>query len=171
MLRRYREEKPARNVSPLISMLVRYPEIGTVKYDPRQQTIRFTLLLVGPLDDEEFSRLRRLVTDTLEVYHLMDQRQTAVLDVSRETYGELISLAISRDVVSLTPAEIWTIMELLRERYEGRLMAEPSEFMGEDEMMAQDEMIEQLLSELEGGRTGRDLIAIREDGRVMVFQK
>lgn len=152
-------------------MLVRYAEVGTVKYDPRQQTLRFTLLVTGALSGEEFDRLRKLLTETLEVYHLIDQRQPAVLNLSQDNYGELTSLALTRDVVTLTPAEIWTVIELLRERFEGRLVAEPIDFVGEEELMAQDEMIEQIVAELEGGRTGRDLIAIREDGRVMVFQK
>ncbi len=152
-------------------MLVRYPEIGTVKYDPRQQIVHFTLLVTGGLTEAEFDRLRRLLTDTLEVYNMMDQRRPAVLEIRQESFGELTSLAITRDVVTLTPAEIWTIIEFFRDRFEGRLVAEPVDYAGEDELIAQDEMIEQIIAELEGGRTGRDLIAIREDGRVMVFQK
>lgn len=161
----------SRRLSPLIAMLVRYPEIGTVKYDPRQQVIHFTLLITGGLSAEEFGRLRQLLTDTLEVYNLMDQRRPAVLQLRQESYGELTSLAITRDVVTLTPAEIWTIIEFFRDRFETRLVAEPTDLVGEDELIAQDEMIQQIVAELEGGRTGRDLIAIREDGRVMVFQK
>lgn len=161
----------ARKLSPLIAMLVRYPEIGTVKYDPRQQVLHFTLLVTGELPPDEFGRLRQLLTDTLEVYNLMDQRRLAVLELRQESYGELTSLAITRDVVTLTPAEIWTIIEFFRDRFEGRLVAEPTDMVGEDELIAQDEMIQQIIAELEGGRSGRDLIAIREDGRVMVFQK
>jgi len=155
----------------LIGALVRYPEVGAVKYDPRQQTIRLSLLATGTLTDEEFSRLRERLADTVGVYNMLDQRRPVVLEIDRESFGELTAITITRDAPTLTPAEVWTIVEFCRDWFGGRLVAEPLDFAGEDEMAAQDEMIEEVLADLETGRAGRDLIAIREEGRVMVFSK
>jgi len=165
------DEPTSRSVSMLISMLVRYPEVGTVKYDPRHQTIRLSLLVSGPLEENEFARMRQRLTDTLEVYNLLDQRRLAVLEITHESFGNLTAFAITRDVASMSPPEIWTIVELFRDWFGGRLVAEAIDMSGEDEMLAQDEMIEEILADLEGGKAGHDLIAIREEGRVMVFSK
>lgn len=171
MGRRKSDDRISRSVSLLISMLVRYPEVGSVKYDPRQQTIRLRLLVSGPMTEDEFERMHRLLVDTLEVYNQLDNRRPAVLEVARESFGELTAVSITRDVPTMSPAEIWTIVEFFREWFPERLTSEPDDQIGEDELLAQDEMIEEILADLERGRSGRDLIAIREEGRVMVFQK
>lgn len=168
---RKRDERMSRSVSLLISMLVRYPEVGTVKYEPRQQTIRMSLLIHGELPAEDFARLEQALTDTLEVYHLLEQRPAATVEVAQESYGGLTSIAITRDARTLSPEEVYVIIELIRERFAGRLVSEAIDFSGEDEMIAQDEMIEEILADLEDSRNPKNLIAIREDGRLMVFQK
>jgi hypothetical protein len=45
------------------------------------------------------------------------------------------------------------------------------EFLGEEELLAQDEMIEEMLASLAERRNSGNLIAIREDGRLMFFHK
>lgn len=165
------DERSTRSIGMLISMLVRYPEVGAVKYDPRQQTMRLSLLVTGTLDDGEFERLRQVLIDTLSVYNQLEDRQPAVLTVAREEFGSMTGIQLTRDVTTMTPAEVWTVVEFFRDWFPGRLVAEPVEVTTEDEWTAQDEMIEEILAELDGGRSGRDLIAIREEGRVMVFQK
>lgn len=166
-----RDEHISRSVSLLISVLVRYPEVGTVKYEPRQQTICISLLVQGELPAEEFQRVKEDLAEALEVYHLLEQRSHSVLEVQQESYGGLTSLTVARDAASLTPEEIYMLIEFFRERFHGRLVTETIDFAADDEMTAQDEMIEEILFDLEQSHTDRNLIAIREDGRVMVFQK
>ncbi|HEY3368283.1 MAG TPA: hypothetical protein VGK74_24790 [Symbiobacteriaceae bacterium] len=161
----------SRSVSLLVSTLVRYPEIGTVKYEPKLQTLRLSLLITGECTEEDWEGARQTLTETLDVYHMLEQRRPTVLEVVRESYGELTTVSITRDAVTFTPEEIYTIVEFFRERFTGRLVTELMDWAGEDEMAAQDEMIEEMLADLEDSRSGHNLIAIREDGRVMVFQK
>lgn len=168
---RRREERGSRSVSLLVSMLVRYPEVSMVKYEPRQQTIRMGILVKGDLLEAEWDSMQEALLDSLEVYHLLEQRRPTVMEVSCEGYGELNAVAVVRDVATLSPEEIFMIMEFFRERFPGRLATETIDFGAEDEWNAQDELIEEILDDLGEGRSGRNLIAIREDGRVMVFQK
>jgi hypothetical protein len=171
VVHRRREEPMSRSVSILISMLVRYPEVGAVKYEPRQQTIRMSLLIMGDLSEGEWAATEAALYDTLEVYALIEQREPAVVQVEAESIGSLTTVAITRDVATFTPEEIYTIVEFFRERYGGRMVTEAIDMGGEEEWMAQDEAIENILADLEQSRSNKNLIAIREDGRVMVFQK
>ncbi|HEY8347780.1 MAG TPA: hypothetical protein VIL07_11015 [Symbiobacteriaceae bacterium] len=166
-----RDELVSRNVGMLISVLVRYPEVGSVKYEPRQQTIRIGLLVQGELEAEEFRRIRSDLAEMLQVYHLLENRTGSVLELEQESYGGLTSLTVTRDVGSLTPDEIYLLIEFFRERFAGRLVTEAVDFSAEEDMMAQDEMIEEILFDLQHSPADRNLIAIRENGRVMVFQK
>lgn len=171
MVNRRREEPFSRSVGYLISVLVRYPEIGTIKYEPRQQTIRMSLLLTGDLTEADWRRTEDGLFETLEVYHMLEQREPTVVHVEADNLGNLTTVSITRDVVTLTPEEIYTIVEFFRERYSGRLVIEQVDLGSEDEWMAQDEAIENMLANMEQSRSTQNLIAIREDGRVMVFQK
>jgi hypothetical protein len=168
---RMREEGTARSVHLLISYAVRYPEIATVRYDPRRQTLRFSFLLRGAMDEVAFAQAERTLQETLEVYHMIEQRRAAVVEASYESLGELTTLALERDISTLTPEEIYTVVEVLRDRYPGRVLAEAVDFLGEEELLAQDEMIEEMLASLAERRNSSNLIAIREDGRLMFFHK
>jgi hypothetical protein len=172
VVNRKRDDRISRSVSLLVSMLVRYPEVATVKYEPRQQTIRMGLIFKGPLQDSEWDRVEQDLFDTIEVYHLMQQREPGALEMEREEFGDMTSVALTRDVATFTPEEIYTIVEFFKERFAGRLMAESVDWpVTEDDMMAQDELIEDILADLENSRTSKNLIAIREEGRLMVFRK
>jgi hypothetical protein len=171
MVRRHKDDRISRSVSLLISMAVRYPEISTVKYEPRQQTVRLGLLITGDLSAEDWAQTEAAFLDTLDVYLLLQQRQPAVMEIERESFGDLTAITISRDSASCTPEEIYTMVEFFRERMGDRLVSEQFDYGAEEEWTAQDEMIEEILADLDSGRPLRNLIAIREDGRLVVFQK
>lgn len=165
------DDRPSRSVSLLISMLVRYPEVATVRYEPEQQHLRVGLLISGDLSHVQWEELQEGFADTLEVYWQLSGRKPATLMMERESYGEMAAITIIRAADSLSPEEVYTWMEFFRDRLAGRLLTESVEFSGEEELLAQDELIEDLLHDMHEGRSGRNLIAIREDGRVMLFQK
>jgi len=170
MARTKRDERPPKSIGYLFSILVRCSEVGTVKYDPRVQTLRYSMLLIGTLTDTEFSTLRTALTDTLTVYNLLERRHPTILEIEREEFGELTALFITRDTTTISPPEVWTVFEFMRDRFPDRLVSESVDQGGDDDLQAQDEMIEEILTNMEG-RSARNLIAIREEGRVMVFQK
>ncbi|HWI60551.1 MAG TPA: hypothetical protein VNT75_01795 [Symbiobacteriaceae bacterium] len=171
MVYRRRDDPVSRSVGLLISVLVRYPEVGTVKYEPRQQTIRMSLLVTGELSEADWTRTESKLFETLEVYHMLEQREPAVVNVEAENLGHLTSVSLTRDVSTLTPEEIYTVVEFFREHFSGRLVTEQIEMGSEEDWMAQDEAIENMLATLEQGRSKGNLIAIREEGRLMMFQK
>lgn len=171
MARGKHDERPSKSISYLFSILVRCSEVGTVKYDPRVQTLRYSLLLTGSLTEQEFAAMRTVLTDTLEVYNLLEQRQPVILQIGREEFGELTAIFVTRDTATVSAPEVWMVLEFLRDRFPDRLVSESVDSDGEDDLQAQDDMIEEILTNMEGGRAARDLIAIREEGRVMVFQK
>ncbi len=164
-------DRLSRNVGLLISTAVRYPEVGTVRYQPRSQTLQIVLLVTGSLDEPQWQESVRVLEDTLEVYHQLEQRGLEVFRVERETYAEMTAVTITRDTRTLTPEEMYTIVAFFRERFGDRLVSESTDLDGEDEMYAQFEMIQQILADLESARSDQNLIAIRDGGRVMVFQK
>lgn len=170
---RYRTsgESSSRSVYLLLSYAARYPEIATIRYDPGRQTIRLSFLVTGQIASEEYLEVKRKVLETLEVYHLLDQRAPATVAFMHEGLGELNSFSLERDVASLTPEELYTSVELMRQLFGGRLVTDSVDMAGEEDLWAQDEMIEEMLASMAERRSPSNLIAIRENGRLMFFQK
>lgn len=170
---RYRtsEEPTSRSVHVLLSYAVRYPEIATVRYDPKRRTLRFSFLVTGPVPEKEFAMVERKVRETLDVYHILGQRRALVIEVAHEGLGELNTIALERDISTLTPEELFTVVEVIRDLFAGRVIAENIDLYGEEEMLLQEEMIEEMLASLAERRSKTNLIAIREDGRLMFFHK
>ncbi len=170
---RYRtsEAPNPRAVHILLSFAVRYPEIWTVRYDPRQQMLKLGFLIRGVITAQEFTETELRLQEMLEMYHLLEQRRPTTIQFSEDSLGDLTSLSLERDIASLKPEELFTVVEFIRERFAGRVIADEMGVFGEEELIAQEEMIEEMLDSLSRGRSGSNLIAIREDGRLMFFHK
>lgn len=164
------EGAQSRMVSLLISTAVRYAEIGSLRFDPKSGNMRLAFLLNVELTPEEHMDVTRAIMDLCDVYAGLRGQEPKVIDVEVDALGQLGVVTVIRDVASLTPGEIYTLVEFARDRFAGRIASEPMPYMAEEEWMAQDEWIEEVVTGLAPG-SGKHLIAIREDGRLMVFQK
>lgn len=162
----------SKSVSLLISILVRYPEVGSLHYDPQEQAMRFTFLLTRALSDEAFVQLEQRITGSLEALSYLEARPPRQLRLERSLLGDhLTMIEIQRDVGSLTQEEISLVISLMRSSFRHELIIDPGDSLYEDELALQDEMIEQMLEDLRGSRSDRRLVAFREEGRVMVFNQ
>lgn len=173
MVGRFRpEERPmSKSVSLLISILVRYPEVGSLHYDPRSQELRFTFLLTRILPEREYEALRRRLQESLEAFSFLDGRPMRQCYVERTSLDELTMIEIRRDVDTLTQEEIALVMELMLQEFPHQLVVDPGASLYEDELAMQEELIEQMLEDLRDSRGDRRLVAFREEGRVMVFNQ
>jgi len=80
-------------------------------------------------------------------------------------------LKIVRDVKTLSKGEIALIITLLRDNFKNRLVTDHNDSMLEEDLLVQEELIEDMLENLKKGQANHKLIGIREDGRVLVFNK
>lgn len=162
-------ERLPRAVSYLITLLVRYPEVSTVRYNPREKSIRFTFMVE---DAKSATRAAERLLEALELYNHLSGREPVLMTTEVEDLGSLVLLGVTRDVHSLTQEEIFTAVEFLQQELEGRLISDASATPEhEEEWMLQEEMIEEMLRDLGRGRGGKALHVFRDEGRVVLFQK
>jgi hypothetical protein len=121
----------SRLVSLLISTAVRYAEIGSIRFDPKTGTMRLAVLLKVELTAEEHLDATRAIMDLCEVYTGLRGVEPRVIDVEIDALGMLGVVTVIRDVQSLTPGEIYTLVEFFRDRFAGRIASEPFPYMGE----------------------------------------
>jgi len=168
-LKRSPRESTSRNVGLLVSVLVRYPEVAAVDFDP--VTIKFTFLLTRALSNRAFQELSARVEDSLSAFNALEGRPTGMVKVERARHPGLTVVEVTRDLASLTQAEISLMVAVVREQFGQVLAADGAETMQEEEMAVHEELIAEMLDDVRVSQPGRNLTAFREDGKVVVFNR
>ena len=168
----WKEGEPFTNsMSLIVSLLLRYPEIATLKLDPEEKSILFTFMFSRRLTPMEIKELRALLWTNLEALHAISQNEPEILKISIKCLYDLSLLEIKRDTITLCQEEIALLLGIIKEKHAEELITDQDEEMGEDELIFQEEMIGHMLEDLRDSGQEKKLIGIREEGRVMIFNR
>lgn len=165
------DDRVSTGVNLLISILVRYPEIGTINFDADNNTIKLTFMLSGIPTQTEFSQIQAMLLNSIAAYHVLEGTNPVTADVQLSSCEQVAMLTILRDVPTLSKGEIALIIALLRDNLKDKLIADENDTMLEEDLLVQEEVIDNMLENIKNQRNCSGLIGIREDGRVLVFNK
>jgi len=165
------DEQITDGVNLLIPILVRYPEITSISFDPETHTLKQTFMLSGIPDEAEFFAVRKILMDSISVYYILEGITDTNVDIQLSKHENVAMLHIIRDVQTLSKGEIALIIAILQDRFRDSLIVDTGEAMLEDEIVLQEELIDNMLNNITKHYSGHRVIGIREDGRVMVFNK
>ena len=158
-------------ISLLISILVRYPEIGTINFNPRNHTLKFIFLITEVLPDPEFAKFKAKVILSLETLCYLENRPAATVNLAKSVFEGITQIEVIRDVTSLTREEISLIIQLFRQEFPRNLVSDQNDNLLEEDLQVQEELIENMLEDLRVASNDKNFIAFREEGRVLVFNK
>lgn len=165
------DEQMSDGVNLLISILVRYPEVGSISFDPTNQSLKLAFLLSGSPEKKQTAFLVKHIMDSISAYHVLKGEKETLVDVRVSNYEPMAMLTIIRDVYSLSRGEIALLIALLRDKAKELLVTDPNEALLEEDLLVQEELIENMLENMKKEYDSHSLIGIREDGRVLVFNK
>jgi len=165
------DEQISDGVNLLISILVRYPEIGTISFDPLHNSIKLTFMLSSILTAQEFEAIKTVVLNSIKAYLMLSGAGEHKADVQLSSYDRVTMLVVSRDVATLSKGEITLLITLLRDKFRDVLVTDNNDAMLEEDLLIQEELIDNMLQNVKSNHTVNRLIGIREDGRVLVFNK
>jgi len=155
----------------LVSILVRYPEVASINYDPSRQCLKFTFIFARKFKKDEFKGLKQIVMDSIHAYNFLKNKKTGKLSIKHQVFDQFTTLEVMRDVETLEHEEIALVVELLHEKFGGILVAESNEELFEEELAVQEELIDHMLESIKESSGDKYLFAFRDDGKVMVFNK
>lgn len=158
------------SIELMISILICYPEINTVKTDPRSEEIIFSFLLKKALTEEEFTEIAGKLTESVEAFLFVQNMVAATLRVEKQSYNDYSLIEVIRDFQSITQQELSLIIQLVNRNLAKYLLAEQIQSIDLEDLAVQEEIIEDLIVRLQY-QNQRDLIGFRESGKVMVFHK
>ncbi|MDD2442947.1 MAG: hypothetical protein PHS52_00390 [Desulfotomaculaceae bacterium] len=159
------------SVGLLISILVRYPEVATINYNPENQLFKFTFMYSQVLEDYQLDSLKEKITSSIEVYNLLEGREVRLISLNHQVCDNLTLIEVQRDIDTLAQEEIKLIVELFQQYLNKKLVTEENRRLIEEEQIYQEEMIEHMLDSIRGSIEGKYLFAFREEGKVLVFNK
>lgn len=153
-------------VGLLISILVRYPEVCSVRYLQQEHALRFRFMLHVPENGE---KLTQKLCEALDVFHRFEENTMQLCEVEQKREDQLSLLTITRDVESMSQMEVGLIVDLVKAEWSKQLIFEEVE-LSEDESIFQEEVIGQILQSFRESSLDKGFIAVREEGRVLVYK-
>lgn len=158
-------------VGLLISILVRYPEVATIDFDPEGQVLKFNFIASRNLDSDEIKVFSLRLLDSIEAFNILENKDARLSLIDHQECGCYTMIEIRRDVETLVREEIALIVGLFREHLDNSLITDENQPLYEEDLQIQEEIIEQMLECIKGNVGGKKLFAYRDEGRVLVFNK
>lgn len=148
----------------LIAILLRYPEIGSISCNQEEQVLNIKFPVKGPYP---FDGLRETLLDAWAVFNQIERRSVKVCRIERTTQ-EVEILVLTRDLATLTFAEMNLSVQIIKAALGKQLIIEEP-VLGEEDRIFQEDMIIQSLAAMRSRGAENSLTALREEGRVLVF--
>ena len=163
---RTKSEAEMDSVQLLASMLLCYPPITKVVLEPGGKSIALCFSMKKVPDPETFPAHQDFILDSLRLYH--------DIECSGQVHCKIFfrngSLQIVRDPATLSRGELGLLAELVADRFADNL-EDADCSIPDREIASQADMIDHRISSLRANPADGEIIGIREDGRVMVFDK
>jgi hypothetical protein len=148
----------------LVSILLRYPEVGTISCCQEQQSLVLKFLVSK---ESDFKSLQNKLLQALQMFHKIEGRKMKMCKVEKHEQ-ELDLFVVTRDLRSITQNEINLIVEIIKDELGDQLVTDENS-LAEDEIILQEEVINHMLAAIRSNGTEKNITAVREDGRVLVF--
>lgn len=155
----------------IASLLFRYPEICSIKIQPRKGVITLTFLPKGKIGEDDWRQYRKALQDSLEAYHKLRLCPMAHLSVSRYDFDDYCLMEVTRDLATLQREELSLVVAMVREFSRDGLMMDACDVISSDDLEWQDELIDHMLEDVRTKKRCQDIVAFREAGRVVVFDR
>lgn len=153
-------------VGLLISILLRYAEVGSIYYWQEKHSLKFTFMILG---DADISLIKKRLPAALEVFHSLEGKKMNCCEIECRSDDRIHALTIIRDVESMTQSEVGLIVELIKREFNEQLVCDDMN-LPEDELQFQEELIGHMLANMGNYDIDKNVIAVREEGRVLVFK-
>jgi len=163
------------SIGLLTSLLVRFPEICSINYYPSENSLKLIFILHGKPKEYILNKFSDELSTCIRTYLRFEKSegpkslQQFLINFEYElNYTKII---ITRDIDSLLPKEISIAIYLLNTYFKNLLIIDESSVFIEEDLLLQDDYIKCLLDSLQAKKLENEIIALREEGRVLVFKQ
>ncbi|MGC1379908.1 MAG: hypothetical protein WA814_02650 [Candidatus Baltobacteraceae bacterium] len=160
----------ADTVSLVCALLVRFPELTSIRSGPADRTVRLTFAVRKRLDRAEQRRLTDAIEDHVRSFVALAGDEPAILQLECEGDRTMTFVHVTRDLESFTKEELDLQVSLLRDRYGDALVRSPHpDDHADGDPAAEDEAALYAVEALRDPAQSKSLVGFREEKRVLVY--
>ncbi|WP_018133376.1 hypothetical protein [Effusibacillus pohliae] len=154
----------------LVSMLIRYPEVASVRYEPDSQSLIFSFFLQGNLDGGKREACTQDLIAHFAACAELDRDFSPIGKLQFTPLEDITLLTYQQSIQRICAGEICLLTSVLRNHFANEVALEP--LLVDDDMKdVQDELIDRLLGHRDILVEDRPIIAYREGGKVFVYNR
>jgi hypothetical protein len=163
------KESPGTNL--LVSFLIRHPELSSLRYNPQTKKLTFGIYLHGLIEPARQHDFRSHVESYFVVCRDLEPGFSPLGDVTYAMWDGVTILSYEQSMERINATEVRLFMHLVRDYFHASLGEDVLLPLQPEELEAQEEIIERILSEKERLREESSIVAYRDGGKVFVYNK
>ena len=168
------ETKAKAGVQLLGAMLVCYPEISTVAYEPRDGQLVLGFAIREPLPErQDFENFAKFLDESMQAYHELMASQFACMAVEAEAQNNTLIIHVRRSLADFMRGELELIGTLMRDRFGEQLVVDKhtADNLEPDFADLQSNLLDQMLDYVQGAAIRERIVGLRENDRVVVYNR
>lgn len=148
------------------TLLICFPPMSKVTLDVKERGFIMDFTLTEPPSDlDEFDEKRQFLMDSLQLYNQFEASTGGKCGISYSS----CALHVFRDWDTLTMEEIALLVTLVCNKFEKTLQVDAVPVIDTDDLYLRQDAINPCILQLRQRNPQRNIVAIREDNRVMVY--
>jgi hypothetical protein len=160
----------ADTVSLVCALLVRFPELASIRSGPADRSVRLTFAVRQRLDRAAQGALAEAVEEHVRSFLALGKEEPAVLRVDCEGDRTLTFVHVTRDLESFSKEELELQVGFFSDRYGDSLVRNPHpDDHLEGDPAAEDEAALYAVEALRDPTQSKSLVGFREEKRVLVY--
>ncbi|MGH7757608.1 MAG: hypothetical protein ACREM8_15165, partial [Vulcanimicrobiaceae bacterium] len=150
--------------------MTRFPEIATLVAHPADGTVLLTFAVTGRIDRATETTIGTEIADHVAGLLAAVRDTPEVLEVVCEHDEQVSFVRVRRDVRSFSREELVILTQLVAGRFGERLVRSPqSEPLADEDLEAQDELVEYAIEALRDPSSQKSLVGFHEERGVLVY--
>ena len=158
-------------INLLTSILICYPEISIISVEPEHEVVYLNYTLNKVLTENQMNACKDFLTDSLEAYQYLENLPAQTNEITLSVENNFTFINVRRDVKTFSHGEIRLITNIIKEKFSDCITTDFDYVPIVDNGISQSEMIDTMLGTIKINPVIEHMIGIRENGRVIVYNK
>jgi len=160
----------ADTVNRVVALLVRFPELHSIRSNPADATLTLTYAVATRLDAVTARAFAEHVSEHVRAYHDLSGEPLERIAIVCERDTDVTFVHVTRDLTTFSPEELALQAAIFAERFGDTLVKNPQvDDAADDETTTDDESVELALDALRDPSQRQRLVGVREEKRVLVY--
>lgn len=161
-------------VQLIASLLVCYPEIDTVTYEPEDTEITLDFVVKGStVSHEEMEEFAKLLDESVQTYHDLHGGNPVWLAVDADIHGQRMAVHVKRQLSTMLRGELDLLAQLFQDKFGDKLQADGHniDVLEPEFSSLQSNLLDQMLDTAQEQRIKERMIGMRDKDKVLVYNR